>query len=218
MPLASENMLTRSHVAYKTPVPFRSSWQASFRLEYCCVTFPRTSRAEIFDKKTEAQHQGLPCSWIFHVFVWKMLGSKTLSLSLLWGTVINIHTGKKNNKTKPKQKELSCFCWSLIAVLILSFGFVCVSEAPTHALLFLFLLPHSPFLLQIPISVSWKPTRCTPLAMIRSGFSVESCIFPWNRMGELSLQVVGVMHAPPLHLCGADKLFCCDGLIQAMVS
>lgn len=82
-PLASENMLTGSHVAYKIPLAFRSSWQASFRLGYCCITFPRTSRAEIFDKKTEAQHQGLPCSWIFHVFVWKMLGSKTLSLSLL---------------------------------------------------------------------------------------------------------------------------------------
>lgn len=82
-PLASENMLTRSHVAYKIPVAFRSSWQASFRLGYCCITFPRTSRAEIFDKKTEAQHQGLPCSWIFHVFVWKTLGSKTLLLSLL---------------------------------------------------------------------------------------------------------------------------------------
>lgn len=81
--LASENTLTRSHVAYKIPFAFRSSWQASFRLEYCCVTFPRTSGAEIFDKKTKAQHQGLPCSWIFHVFVWKMLGSKTLSLSVL---------------------------------------------------------------------------------------------------------------------------------------
>lgn len=81
--LASENTLTRSHVAYKILVAFRSGWQASFRLEYCCVTFLRTSRAEIFDRKTGAQHQGLLCSWIFHVFVWEMLGSKTLSLSLL---------------------------------------------------------------------------------------------------------------------------------------